>query len=175
MFWFVINIRILYAPTHIVLSLLATQPSLLPALFTLQLFARVRHCEERCQHAAQEKAGEGYTGPPQLSLSKYLHHHIPSPGIVLEQSFQLEHGTHWQKHVEDLVTVAQKVAVTWEEALGNGEGEKDGGQQEGGNLEGVEVQWWCLYPGHGEEAVDYGAYVQNVRQGGGDQLADFTL
>lgn len=77
--------------------------------------------------------------------------------------------------MEDLVTMAHKVTVTREKALGDGKGEEDGGQEEGGDLEEVEVQRWLLYPGDGEQAVGYRADVQKVCQGGRDQLANFTL
>lgn len=123
----------IYHNTHTQLHL-----SLVYLLFTLQLLLHVLHCDDGCQDTAQKQGREEDASPPHLPLSKYLHHCIPSPGIVLEQSLQLEHGAHGQKQVEDLVTMTHNVTLAWEEAFRDGTGEEDGGQQEGDDVESVE-------------------------------------
>lgn len=146
-------IYLFHSHTHAHLSLL---------LFTLQLLSHVPHRDECCQDAAQEQGWEGYTSPPQLPLSKYLHHCIPSPGVVLEQSLKLEQGAQGQKQVEDLVTLTHKVTVAREETLRDGTGEEEGRQKERDDLEGMERQRRFLCPGDSEQAVHYRADVQQV-------------
>lgn len=133
------------------------------------------HCDERRGEAAQKQSWEAPARPPQLALPEHLRHGVPALGVIPEQSLQLEKGAQGQKQVEDLVTVAHHVALAREEALGDGAGEEDGGQQETRNLEGVEGQRGLPRPGDGGQPVGHGADVQQVRQRGGDQLADLAL
>lgn len=133
------------------------------------------HCEERCDHAASKQAWEAHASTPQLPFSEYLHHRVPLPGVVLDQSLQLEHRTQGQEHMEYLVTLTHKIAPAWEEALGDGAGEEDGRQHEGDNLQSVEGERWLLGPGDGGQAMGYWADIQQVGCRGGDQLADLSL
>lgn len=61
--------------------------------------------------------------------------------------------------MEYLVTLTHEIAPAWEEALGDGVGEEDSGQQEGGDLESVEGQRRLLGPGDGDQAMDYRADI----------------
>lgn len=61
--------------------------------------------------------------------------------------------------MEYLVTLTHKIALAWKEALGDGEGKEESGQQKAGNMESVEGQRRLLGPRDGEQAMDYRADV----------------
>lgn len=60
------------------------------------------------------------------------------------------------------MTMTHNVTLAWEEAFRDGTGEEDSGQQEGDDVESVERKRGLLCPGDGDQAVGYGADVQQV-------------
>ena len=72
------------------------------------------------------------------------------------------------------MALPQEVTAARQEALRDGAGEEDGGEQEERHVANVEPQHRLLLPGRGGggEAVDHGAHDQQVGQAGGNQGAD---
>lgn len=93
--------------------------------------------------------------------------------IVSKHCLQLAHSTHGQEDVEDLMSVTHNVTSPWKEALRNWAREKQSRQHKKHHLQGVKHQHW-LVPRSGDQAVRYRAYVEQVRQAGGNDLADLA-